>query len=352
MKPDIGNYLKIAHKETPMADTSLESLRNRIAIARNEWKSKLGILRRSDIAVATAASLVFALMTFFGLKIVISNVDYSSWSNNSIPEAHALPLAWVDVIAFFVSLFVAFLLIIAIRLNLSKLSALIISNRSIYPSQRHFQLIALTILICWLPYIIAYAPGIIPYDTMNPISQAMGDETLNTHYPVMYTIALKGFLFLGNLLGNINIGILVLTVLQCVLIAMTTAYMLCWLLKHNIRREIVLICLVLTCLHPSFGKMAVTLWRDQLFSCALLLLSLKLFDMCLDRSQLMETRTVVEISLLTMFTVFLRNNGSVVVCFVLLVLLLVAKKAALKTAGAMLFVILLSAFIQGPCYRA
>ena len=49
---------------------------------------------------------------------------------------------------------------------------------------------AAVLFACWMPYLLAYWPGLVFGDTMTSIRQSV--STLNNHHPVLYTLFIKG----------------------------------------------------------------------------------------------------------------------------------------------------------------
>ena len=137
-----------------------------------------------------------------------------------------------------------------------------------------FMVSATVLLVAWSPYFILLSPGIVTADTLNEISQAMGDVPLSDHHPILYTGFLKITLTLGVFLtGNIGCGLIVSGLTQMVLLAgifslaivsIDFSFRYSWLIR--------IATLAFFALNPLIGWYSITLWKDVLFSAFVLLL--------------------------------------------------------------------------------
>ena len=108
------------------------------------------------------------------------------------------------------------------------------------PSMKRVLAIAGIFFICWLPYLIVYAPGLVNYDTVNqvndfldgvsavPFGYAPGQEEVvvlfNAHHPVFVSIIFGSFIKLGILLGKPAAGLIIYIVLQMIMAALIFSY--------------------------------------------------------------------------------------------------------------------------------
>ncbi|WP_207640720.1 DUF6020 family protein [Butyrivibrio sp. VCD2006] len=100
--------------------------------------------------------------------------------------------------------------------------------------------VACILFVCWLPYLIIYAPGLVNYDTVNqvkdfldgvsavPYGYAPGQEEVtvlfNAHHPVFVTLIFGAFIKIGILLGKPALGLTLYIILQMVLAALIFSY--------------------------------------------------------------------------------------------------------------------------------
>ena len=97
-------------------------------------------------------------------------------------------------------------------------------------------------ILCWLPYLIIYYPGLVNYDTVNqvldffdktaavPFGFVAGQEEVtvlfNAHHPVFVTIIFGSFIMAGNLVGNPALGLALFILFQIVSAALIFSYVL------------------------------------------------------------------------------------------------------------------------------
>jgi hypothetical protein len=101
-------------------------------------------------------------------------------------------------------------------------------------------LLPVLFFICWLPYLIKYAPGLVNYDTVNqledffngvssvPFGYVEGQEEvtvyMNAHHPVFVTFIFGNFVKIGLALGSPAKGLTIYIVFQMILAAIILSY--------------------------------------------------------------------------------------------------------------------------------
>ena len=92
-------------------------------------------------------------------------------------------------------------------------------------SKKQFALIAVVLVLCWLPYLIVTYPGVIWYDTEQQLLQWNGQPNtftdgsyLSDHHPVFDTMIFGTFLRLGAFFGSADRGLY----LGCIVIELVT----------------------------------------------------------------------------------------------------------------------------------
>ena len=141
------------------------------------------------------------------------------------------------IIYFAVSFFAAFVLFgLSERLDFKEKTAADTDKLSF----RRILIIAGIFFICWLPYLIIYAPGLVNYDTVNqvndfldgvsavPFGYAPGQEEVtvlfNAHHPVFVSIIFGSFIKIGITMGKPAAGLILYIVLQMVMAALIFSY--------------------------------------------------------------------------------------------------------------------------------
>ncbi len=174
-------------------------------------------------------------------------------------------------------------------------------------------------------YLLMFYPGVINYDNANQIKEVMGmhtryldsivvmndNITLTNFNPIIHTLLLGGLFKLGYAIGNVNFGMFLYTLIQVIVVVLTLAYSISFLHKEKVRNRYLLVMLGLYVFVPYFPFYAITAVKDTLFSMAVLVYIIKLY-------QFIKYDNTLKQKLLFMFIIFLvillRNNGIYLVC--------------------------------------
>lgn len=176
------------------------------------------------------------------------------------------------------------------------------------------------ILSMWIPYFLTWYPGLIFADSANSIYQALGIQQWSNHFPVVYTLFIKACINIGIIFGDLNIGYAIYTLLQMIIMASVLAYVVSWL-----RNKGFLILPVFCCLYyafdPCFPQHAIAMWKDGIFSVALLFLSVNLFDLVASNGLLIRNKRFLTSNIISSLVIcFFRNNGVYIIAFICLCL--------------------------------
>ena len=120
-----------------------------------------------------------------------------------------------------------------------------------------------------IPYLLLYAPGLNIYDTHDQILQFFGfpsyigdGSALSDHHPVFLTLIYGGFMKLGLLLGDANIGQLLYSLLSMAVLAACWAYALVTLRAAGLARGAVIGLALFVALYPVLALYAFNMCKD------------------------------------------------------------------------------------------
>lgn len=192
------------------------------------------------------------------------------------------------------------------------------------------------ILICYLPYIIAFYPVIINYDAANQVKEIMGmhtrymdsvillnpNVTITNFNPIIHTFLIGGFFKIGYLLGNVNFGMFLYSIVQLTVVITVFAYSIYYLNKIKVNKLLVITTLFIFALVPLFPFYAMTAVKDVIFSSLVLLYVIKMYDI-IKCSQ--TTKQYISFALLILLIILFRNNGIYTIVLTLPILLFVKK---------------------------
>jgi len=270
-------------------------------------------------------ALIFSLLMVFGYSYAFSSTAQLVWKNG---------LVLVFAICKFIGYYYFFL--VGISLTAQSFLKMKLKNVPAFFKEKflkHPFLFSFVVLfLCYLPYLIAFYPGVINYDAANQIKEVMGiptrymdsvillDEsvTLTNFNPILHTFFIGGFFKLGVLLGNVNLGIFFSTFLQFLIVIAIFAYALSYLYREGVSLKILFFVLLFFAFVPVFPFYALTGVKDVLFSSFVLLFVLKLHFLI---SHSARARDYLIFFLIALLVILLRNNGIYTVLLGLLFLL-------------------------------
>lgn len=221
-----------------------------------------------------------------------------------------------------------------------------------FGKRRGFLFVLLLLLVSWLPYLLSFAPGSVLDDSLASIMPWTNGTPLTNHHPVVYSLLVGGFVFLSKILPlSLNAAVFLYSLVQSVCLAGTLAAMFCRLQRAGARRWVLAAGIAYAMIVPYFPAYAMILWKDPLYSCALLWLSLLLFDAVRKEEVLSDRAWQIKWFLALLGTAFLRNNGAFCLLFMAAALLLSGqRKRVFYTACMTVIVALLFFTVQHTVY--
>lgn len=196
-------------------------------------------------------------------------------------------------------------------------------------------LLYLFLMLCYLPYLIAFYPGSINSDTLHQMCSYFGYVEWTNHYPVFSTWLIGSCMYLGRLFHSDNLGAFFYGVLQTAALAAAFANTLRVMKKWGISRRVRGIILVFYAITPFFGGYAQFLIKDTLYSAAVLIFVTIFFEILFcENTFIQKKRYHIQFVIGGILVALLRNNGIYVVIpvAVILVAALPSKKGKGKAA--------------------
>ncbi|MBQ9954580.1 MAG: hypothetical protein IJO87_04020 [Eggerthellaceae bacterium] len=133
--------------------------------------------------------------------------------------------------------------------------------------RRHcFIIPAVVIALCWLPYLLVYLPGSLPWDGVRSMNQFITDAPLENHHPVVMNLLYAGSMVLGRTLYSDNLGVLIIVLFQSAVCIVAFALSVRQLTRMDSPRWLVVLTLVFFALHPMWGASAQVAFKDTLFN--------------------------------------------------------------------------------------
>ena len=187
------------------------------------------------------------------------------------------------------------------------------------------------ILVCWLPYVIIFYPGVLMQDSTIQIKQFFGleipegssnnsvnliDENvkITNHHPVLHTVILGSCVKIGKMLGNDNLGIFLYTIIQVVLLASALAYIIKFMKELKTNNYIRIFALLIFCFIPVFPFYAVEITKDVPFASLMIFYTIELYKIIKEYAdKKLSKKRVVLIIFISLMVCLLRNNGIYVI---------------------------------------
>lgn len=195
------------------------------------------------------------------------------------------------------------------------------------------------ILICYIPIMIIFYPGVLQNDGVDVIRQYFCYKTwttnhlnlidpnvcINTHHSAFYAYILGSIYNIFNKMGNPTLGIFCITFIQVILQILVLAYTMRLLKKLNTNYVVRVIILILFALLPIFSINAVGIYKDIPLSIICLLLT----DLLIEYILLKENnyKKIISIIIVSLLLCLISNKGFYIVGIISLILLLINIKS-------------------------
>lgn len=206
------------------------------------------------------------------------------------------------------------------------------------------------IFIAWIPHLLSFYPGGIVGDGAITIEAALKPGMpKENHWVVLYILVIKFFLYFGAKLGlSLSKSIYLYVIVESLAYSAVCAMVGVKLKKHKIPNIFVYGSVLIYALSGFFASYGMGLWKDGIFSAAIVLIVLMLWEYPFGKKP--SIAYCIKISLLMLFACFLRNNGlyTIVVCFVAFVILL--RREYKRLILSCFAVVAITIIVQGPVY--
>ncbi len=177
------------------------------------------------------------------------------------------------------------------------------------------------ILICWFPYIISFYPAILSPDPSYQIMQFFHIDNkystysilldpsviITNHHPVIHTLLLGSMVKIGTLLGSVNIGLFLYSIIQILILSSTLSYTIVFLKNIKIPTKYLLLCLIIYALTPVFPFYSMSAVKDVIFGSLIILYIISIYQF-MNKKEITFKDMLKELLLMILVILF-RNNG-------------------------------------------
>ena len=235
---------------------------------------------------------MFLLSVLFSISVVLSNhicITGGTYAG-TIKENYIAPYSVADFGTFAVLVVVSFIIaMLAYGLCRHQLSRPAKEQASIHPLMtKPILLYTGCIALLHIPYLLAYWPGFIFGDSISSINQALGNTGYSNHHPVAYTLLIQGCISLAHSLGlSTTSGCALYSLFQTVIMALSYSILIQWIVQRLGARKVWAVALIaLFGITPYIATYSIAMWKDPLFSAAIVVITVLLFDLVATKGPL------------------------------------------------------------------
>ena len=275
---------------------------------RGECSGRSKLKTRERIVWAIFA-LLLALSVILGRHISIDGSTYAG----TVVENKISPYGYMDVLLLLALAAYGTVVFCLLHRNLKRIrTTKRKAAREWQPIRaRRVALIACLMFLCHLPYFLVYFPGFLFGDSLWSIYQ-ITTQTFDNHHPFAYTAFIWACIGIADAFGfGITAGCALYSLLQMIAATATFAYMVVWVCTRAKLSTPWLIALTaLYAASPYIATYSVAMWKDPIFSYALVIVSLMLADYALTKGKVASSRSWCTVFALLLVVVGLfRSNG-------------------------------------------
>lgn len=206
----------------------------------------------------------------------------------------------------------------------------------------------LLILAGWLPFVIAYFPGSLPWDPMEQVRMYRKVDALNNHFPLLTTFLMGWSYDLGTKFGNFSIfGYQLLQVIVgAVAFGLVCRKLLAWRLPRNM----VYLTAAFYALCPIWSTAEASTMKEYLYFPVFVLFLMVYIEIWEKRAKPVRKKMLLEYLLLALLLLLIRSEGIYIVLFSTLFLAVAMWKQKKKALGLMALCIIL--FLGNRAYTS
>ena len=213
------------------------------------------------------------------------------------------------------------------------------------------------VFVCMVPFLLTNFPGIMTPDSLAQYRQAADISAYNDHHPWMHTLLIELFYKIGyGITGDVYLGIAFYTVAQMILVALSVSYVWAALYEMGLKKGYCILGETLFIICPYNLIYGVTMWKDILFSMAVLVLVVTLFRLYCFMQEGIKTKQMVRDWILYgvcgFFMCMLRHNGFYAFLIMMLLLAVLFRKQWKVYVTITAIVVCLCFVIKGPVMDA
>jgi hypothetical protein len=251
---------------------------------RYRYQMKIQTTCKENVALLLF-SLLFSIAMVASYNVVISGSTYDGLASENYLKAWGL-FDWLGLVVIWV---VIYLLLSSVYLKmkerqLTKAGGLTFdSSRKV--RVRFFLLLSLLIFVAYIPYWLLYWPGLIYGDSLSSLKQALSGS-YNNHHPFAYTVSFTLCIKLMHLFGfSTTSGCALQVLIQMIIMACTLGCFSAWTsTRFGLPKWVGVFIACIFAFTPYFALYSISMWKDPLFSMAIIVVTMGIADVVLGGS--------------------------------------------------------------------
>lgn len=206
--------------------------------------------------------------------------------------------------------------------------------------------------LAYLPYYLTFFPGNSGRDTMESLQIILGQIPLSNHQPIFFTFLIALFVWTTGWMGSLTLSLGCFAFFQMISMSLFLAYVTKRIFALQTASVLKLFSVLVFAFHPIVAMYSIYLTKDVLFSECMILLCFCLYDLVKSKGQALESRGfVIRMTVLTVLSALLRNNGLYIAIVLLFILPFVYKRYVKQILFSFGTAVVLLLLWQGPVFQ-
>ena len=220
-------------------------------------------------------------------------------------------------------------------------------------NKQSFIIVALIFFISYIPFFLHYYPGNVNTDSVGSLYQIEGISKYTNFQPLLYTLLLGMFWNLGKIVfGSSIVGIALYTIFQMICTSLVFSTILYYMAKRKVNIKWRFITFLFLLLNPLNGWFTIRVEKGMLFHLSMILVIIGIIDIIYSKEKFFECKwKPILLAVVTLFMVFIRNNGIYSLVLTLPFLIWGCKKIWKKIVILFGTVLIITFTIQGPIFK-
>lgn len=234
----------------------------------------------------------------------------------------------------FILFIIGIIIIFTFNLIIKKLINKEVNSATFYNfSWKKVFIYSLILFILWLPILLAYYPGIWGYDIGSQVPHINDKYSsfrhISSQHPITHTLYIELFVLIGKALNNYDIGILLATIVQMIVISISLSYCIEKVKSYFNYKKVIKIFTIFSLLFyglmPFSSSMAISHTKDVFFTAFFIISFIHLYDL-LNDNYINYSKKIIYFLIFSFLSCLFKNNYFAIFIILLIILIIYLKK--------------------------